>query len=83
MPLFMDVHSKVEGATVADVADAHRQDLEIQGEHGVRYLKYWFNEDTGRIYCLAEGPDREAVDRVHRLSHGLAADEILEVVEGS
>jgi hypothetical protein len=24
-----------------------------------------------------------AVDRVHRLSHGLAADEILEVVEGS
>jgi hypothetical protein len=83
MPLFMDVHSKVEGATVADVADAHRKDLEIQGEHGVSYLKYWFNEDTGRIYCLAEGPNREAVDRVHRLSHGLAADEILEVVEGS
>ena len=83
MPLFMDVHHKVEGATAADVADAHRKDLEVQGEHDVRYLKYWFNQDTGRIYCLAEGPSREAVDRVHRLSHGLAADEILEVVEGS
>jgi Protein of unknown function (DUF4242) len=83
MPLYMDVHSKVEGATAADVADAHRKDLEIQGDHDVRYLRYWFNEETGRIYCLAEGPSRDAVDRVHRLSHGLAADEILEVVEGS
>jgi hypothetical protein len=83
MPLFMDIHDKVAGATVADVADAHRKDLEIQGEHDVRYVRYWFNEETGRIFCLAEGPSREAVDRVHKLSHGLAADEILEVVEGS
>jgi hypothetical protein len=56
MPLFMDVHDKVEGATAADVADAHRKDLEIQDDHGVRYLQYWFNEETGRIFCLAEGP---------------------------
>lgn len=83
MPLYMDVHDKVEGATATDVADAHRKDLEIQGDHDVRYLRYWFNEETGRIFCLAEGPSRDAVDRVHRLSHGLAADEILEVVEGS
>jgi hypothetical protein len=83
MPLYMDVHDKVEGATVQDVADAHAKDLEIQGEHDVRYLKYWVNEETGRIFCLAEGPSRDAVDRVHRLSHGLAADEIFEVVEGS
>jgi hypothetical protein len=83
MPLYMDIHDKVEGATATDVADAHRKDLEIQGDHGVRYLRYWFNEETGRIFCLAEGPSRDAVDRVHRLSHGLAADEILEVVEGS
>jgi Protein of unknown function (DUF4242) len=83
MPLFMDIHDKVEGATAADVADAHRKDLEIQDDHDVRYLRYWFNEETGRIVRLAEGPSREAVDRVHKLSHGLAADEILEVVEGS
>jgi hypothetical protein len=83
MPLYMDIHDKVEGATATDVADAHRKDLEIQGDHGVRYLRYWFNEETGRIFCLAEGPSRDAVDRVHRLSHGLAADEILEVIEGS
>ena len=83
MPLPMDIHDKVEGATATDVADAHRKDLEIQGDHDVRYLRYWFNEETGRIFCLAEGPSRDAVDRVHRLPHGLAADEILEVVEGS
>jgi hypothetical protein len=83
MPLNMDIHDKVEGATATDVADAHRKDLEIQGDHDVRYLRYWFNEETGRIFCLAEGPSRDAVDRVHRLSHGLAADEILEVVEGA
>jgi hypothetical protein len=83
MPLYMDIHDKVEGATATDVADAHRKDLELQGDHDVRYLRYWFDEETGRIFCLAEGPSPDAVDRVHRLSHGLAADEILEVVEGS
>jgi hypothetical protein len=36
-----------------------------------------------RIFCPAEEPSRDAVDQVHRLSHGLAADEVLEVVEGS
>jgi hypothetical protein len=39
MPLYMDIHDKVEGATATDVADAHRKDLEIQGDHDVRYLR--------------------------------------------
>jgi hypothetical protein len=83
MPLYMDVHHKVEGATAQDLAEAHAKDHEIQDAHGVRYLKYWHDESSGRVFCLAEGPDREAVDRVHRLSHGLTADEIFEVTEGS
>lgn len=83
MPLFMDVHERVEGATVDDVAAAHRRDLEVQDAYGVRYVRYWFNPDSGRIFCLAEAPSADAADRVHRESHGLAADEILEVVEGS
>lgn len=82
MPLFMDVHNRVEGATPEDVAAAHRKDLEIQDGYEVKYLHYWFNPDSGRIFCLAEAPSAEAADRVHRESHGLAADEILEVVEG-
>jgi hypothetical protein len=83
MPLFMDVHAKVEGLTAEAVAGAHERDLEEQSKYGVNYIKYWFNEDTGRVYCLVEAPDREAANTVHREAHGLLADEIVEVREGS
>jgi hypothetical protein len=83
MPLFMDIHHKVEGATADDVAAAHRRDMEIQGRYGVDYLHYWFDEEHGRIFCLADAPSAEAAARVHRESHGLAADEIVRVVEGA
>jgi len=36
-----------------------------------------------KIFCLAEAPDKEAAIRVHREAHGLVADEIFEVMEGS
>jgi hypothetical protein len=49
----------------------------------VRYLKYWFNEGTGEVFCLAEAPDKEAAEAVHREAHGLVADEITEVEEGA
>ena len=83
VPMFMDHHRHVEGLTAEAVADAHRKDEEIQGEYGVRYLKYWFNEDTGEVFCLAEAPNKEAAEAVHREAHGLVADEITEVEEGA
>ncbi len=83
MPPFIDIHDRIEGATPADVAAAHRADLAAQGAHGVSYLRHWFSPATGKVFCLSEGPSAEAVDRVHRASHGLAADQVLEVVEGS
>lgn len=83
MPLFMDVHGKVEGLTAEAVAGAHQKDLEVQNQYGVSYIKYWFNEDTGRVYCLVEAPDAATAERVHREAHGLVADEIMEVKEGS
>jgi hypothetical protein len=83
MPLFMDVHSKVEGLTAEAVSGAHKRDIEVQGKHGVSYLKYWFNEQTGRVYCLVEAPTKEAANTVHREAHGLVADEIVEVREGA
>jgi len=83
MPLFMDVHNRVEGLTAEAVAGAHKKDVEVGRSQGVNYLRYWFNEETGRIYCLVEAPNAEAADRVHREAHGLAADEIVEVKEGS
>jgi hypothetical protein len=82
MPLFMDVHT-VPGASAADVGEAHRKDLETQGQHGVKYLRYWLDEKQGKIFCLAEAPSAEAAARVHREAHGLVADEIYEVTENT
>jgi hypothetical protein len=79
----MDVHRNVEGLTAEAVAGAHQKDLETQAQHGVNYLKYWFNNQTGRIYCLVDAPSKEAAETVHREAHGLVADEIMEVQEGS
>ena len=83
MPLYMDVHHKVEGLTRDAVAGAHQKDVEVQGKHGVNYLKYWYDEGSGRVYCLVDAPSKEAVEAVHREAHGLVADEITEVREGS
>ena len=82
MPLFMDVHNKVEGLTAEAVAEAHKKDLETQDKHGVQYHRYWFNEAEGRVWCLVEAPSKEAAEAVHREAHGLVADDITEVSEG-
>ena len=39
MALFMDIHKGVDGLTAEAVAEAHKKDLEKQGEYGVKYLK--------------------------------------------
>jgi hypothetical protein len=83
MPLYMDVHKKVDGLTAQAVADAHERDLEAQGKHGVTYLKYWFNEAEGTVFCLCDAPSKEAAEAVHREGAGLVADEIIEVKEGT
>ncbi|MBA2724729.1 MAG: DUF4242 domain-containing protein [Actinobacteria bacterium] len=83
MPLFMDVHHMEGGVAAPDVAGAHEKDLEVQGKHGVNYLRYWVDETAGKIFCLVDAPDAETAARVHREAHGLVADEIYEVSEGS
>ena len=83
MPLYMDVHHKIEGLTREGVEQAHKRDLEVQDKHGVKYLRYWYDTVSGRVYCLVEAPSREAAEAVHREAHGLVADEISEVKEGA
>jgi hypothetical protein len=83
MALFMDVHNKVDGLTAEAVAGAHERDLEVQGKHGVTYQRYWFDEGSGRVFCLVEAPDAETAATVHREAHGLLADEIVPVREGT
>ena len=83
MPLYMDQHNMDEGVSVEDVAQAHQADLQAQGKHDVTYLRYWVDEKQGKIFCLVEAPSAEAAAEVHREAHGLVADEIFEVQEGS
>ena len=78
MPYYMDRHD-LEGATPADIFKAHAQDLDVQANHGVRYLTYWFDFDRQSGFCLSEAPTPEAAEAVHREAHGLLANEILEV----
>ncbi len=82
MPLDMDVHEKIDGLTAEAVAHAHQADLQTQGQYGVKYLKYWFDEKAGKVFCLVEAPSKEAAVAVHRHAHGLVADSIVEVQEG-
>ena len=83
MALFMDTHTIEGGVTKADVAGAHQADLETQGKYGVDYLRYWVDEEAGKIFCLVEAPDAETAHAVHREAHGLVADEIYSVSEHS
>ena len=83
MPLYMDSHKNVEGLTAEAVAGAHQKDLEVQGKHGVNYLKYWFNEAEGAVFCLVDAPSKEAAIAVHREAHGLVTDDLVEVKEGA
>ena len=83
MPLYMDVHTIDGGVSAADVAEAHKADLQTQGTHDVNYLRYWVNEGEDKVFCLVEAPSAGAATAVHREAHGLVADAVFEVKEGS
>ena len=66
MPLYMDTHRNVDGLTEEAVSGAHQRDLEVQDKHGVSYLKYWYNEGDGTVFCLVDAPSKDAAIAVHR-----------------
>jgi len=37
MPLYMDVHHKIDGLTAEAIKGAHEQDVKVQKKHGVTY----------------------------------------------
>ena len=74
----MDRHD-APGITPEEVAEAHTRDLSVQEKHGVRYHTYWFDPADGSVFCLAEGPSKEAVELVHQEAHGSLASTILEI----
>ncbi len=47
------------------------------------YLRYWVAEQQGSVFCLVEAPSADAASTVHDEAHGLVADHIFQVQEGS
>jgi class 3 adenylate cyclase len=74
----MDRH-EFTNLSAEEAAEAHLKDLAVQGQFGVRFLTYWFDAERQTAFCLAEAPDKEAVEAVHRASHGFMAYQIIEV----
>src|SRR5438132_6413246 len=83
MPLYMDIHHKIDGLTAEAIKGAHEQDVKVQKKHGVTYHKYWFDAASGKAFCLVEAPSKEAANALHVEAHGRFADGITEVQEGA
>ena len=65
MPRFMDVHSGFFRVTRRQLAEAHARDLEIEAEEDVHFEHAWLDPEAGKVFCLATGPSKEAVMRIH------------------
>jgi len=73
MANFMDVHSGFFGVTAEQLREAHERDLAIEREEGVHYERAWLDPVSGKVFCLASGPSRESVMRIHeRAGHPTA-----------
>ncbi|MDG3583886.1 MULTISPECIES: nickel-binding protein [Galbibacter] len=81
MPLYMDFHI-IPDVTIEDVKMAHIADKAVQDRFGVKYHQFWVNEDAGTVFCLMEGPNKEACAATHREAHGNIACKIEEVAVG-
>ncbi|HET9487009.1 MAG TPA: DUF4242 domain-containing protein [Chryseosolibacter sp.] len=82
--LFLDVHDIGPGkVTFEAVADAHKKDLATEGEYDVHFIKYWVDEDAGKVYCLAESSSEADVFKTHAKAHGLVPDYIMQVTAGT
>ena len=80
MPLYMDLHD-VPGASEEDLVKAHLADIAIQDQFGVKCRTYWLNKKMGTVNCLMEASTPEQAAALHKASHGLEADKIIEVDE--
>jgi hypothetical protein len=65
MAKFMDVHNGFFGVTAEQLRDAHNRDLAIQDDESVVYERAWLDSESGKVFCLATGPSKEAVMRIH------------------
>jgi Protein of unknown function (DUF4242) len=65
MAKFMDVHNGFVGVTAEQLREAHDRDLAIEKDEGVHFERAWLDPEAGKVFCLATGPSKEAVMRIH------------------
>jgi hypothetical protein len=78
MAQYMDVHDGFVGVSKEQLAQAHAQDVAIQDEEGVMFERAWLDPDSGKVFCLSNGPSKEAVKRVHERA-GHPTEQVYEV----
>ncbi len=66
-------------ATAKSLAEAHQLDLKVQNKFSCKAVTYWYDEGKQIAFCLIEAPDKKAVEEMHRNSHGLVPNQIIEV----
>ncbi|MCW9708959.1 nickel-binding protein [Fodinibius salsisoli] len=81
MPLYMDCHD-TPGIKIEEAEKAHLKDLAVQEKFHVKYLAYWVNEDSGKVFCLMKAPNKEAIHKTHLLANGIKTCNIVEVEGG-
>jgi hypothetical protein len=80
---FIDVHNVAPGkVSYEQVQAAHQKDLATEDKFGVKFIKYWIDEEQGKIYCLSTAPEAASVNNTHKMAHGLVYDNISEVTPG-
>lgn len=80
MPLYMDIHNvDTDNFSIEEVAKSHWEDLAVQEKFGVIQHKYWVDIENKTIFCLMEGPNKEACNSCHEAAHGGTACNIIEV----
>jgi hypothetical protein len=75
---FMDVHNGFVGVTAEQLREAHERDLAIEKDEGVHFERAWLDPISGKVFCLATGPSRESVMRIHERA-GHPTPEVYEV----
>ena len=81
MPLYMDCHD-TPGVKIQEAEKAHLKDLAVQEKYNVKYLAYWVNENSGKVFCLMQAPNKEAIHKTHLLANGIETCNIVEVEGG-
>jgi hypothetical protein len=74
MPKFMDYHDDLmlPQEAIEQIGQGTRDGL--SDEFGVRQLELYYNSD-GKVYCLLEGPDEDAI-RQHHEALGVSCGDV-------